>query len=159
MRSEQVVLSTMYAAQIASLAALGLPIRQAAPREGYRAFAGLLSISSEVRDPAKLDACYAFLNWWHSGFAGAVLLREGYYSAVQATSRRFMSPGEYAYWIDGAPADRAYPGPFGDNSVRKGQVRDGGSLTRRACRISSWNSTPRQQQYFLARWHEFISTF
>jgi putative spermidine/putrescine transport system substrate-binding protein len=158
-RAKKVVVSAMYAAQIADLAALRFPIRQAAPREGYRAFAGLLSISSEVRDPAKLDACYAFLNWWHSGFAGAVLLREGYYSAVQATSRRFMAPGEYAYWIEGKPADRNYPGPFGDTSVRKGQVRDGGSLAGRACRISSWNSTPAQQQYFLARWQQFISSF
>ena len=159
MRAEQVVVCTMYAAQIASLAALGVPIRQAAPREGYRAFAGLLSVSAAVTDPAKLDACYAFLNWWHSGFAGSVLLRQGYYSAVQATSRRFMAPGEYAYWIGGKPADRAYPGPFGDNSVVRGRVRDGGSLTRRACRLSSWNSTPRQQQYFLERWQEFISSF
>jgi putative spermidine/putrescine transport system substrate-binding protein len=149
----------MYAYDIASLAALGVPVRQAAPREGYRAFAGLLSISGAVTDPVKLDACYEFLNWWHSGFAGSVLLRPGYYSAVQATSRRFMAPGEYAYWIEGKPADRAYPGPFGDNSVGLGRVRDGGSLTKRACRLSSWNSTPSQQQYFLERWQEFISSF
>jgi putative spermidine/putrescine transport system substrate-binding protein len=159
LRSGQVVVESMFAQQISSLDALNVPVRQAAPREGYRAFAGMISISREVRDPAALDACYAFLNWWHSGFAGAVLLREGYYSAVQATSRRFMEPGEYAYWIAGKPADRVYPGPFGDSSVRKGRVHDGGSLTSRACRISSWNSTPRQEQYFVERWQQFISTF
>jgi putative spermidine/putrescine transport system substrate-binding protein len=159
MRARKVVVCTMYASQIASLAALGVPIRQAAPREGYRAFAGLLNISSEVRDQAALAACYAFLNWWHSGFAGSVLLRAGYYSAVQATSRRFMAPGEYAYWIEGKPADQPYPGPFGDNSVAVGRVRDGGSFTRRACRLSSWNSTPTQQQHFLERWQAFISSF
>jgi putative spermidine/putrescine transport system substrate-binding protein len=159
MQAEKVVVCAMYAAQIASLAALGVPIRQAAPREGYRAFAGLLSVSAAVTDPAKLDACYAFLNWWHSGFAGAVLLRAGYYSAVQATSRRFMAPGEYAYWIKGKPADRNYSGPYGDTSVRKARVRDGGSFARRACQISSWNSTPRQEQYFLGRWQQFVSSF
>jgi putative spermidine/putrescine transport system substrate-binding protein len=159
MRAKEVVACTMYAAQIASLAALGVPIRQAAPREGYRAFAGLLMISREVRDPARLAACYAFLNWWHSGFAGSVLLRAGYYSAVQGTSRRFMAPGEYAYWIEGKPADRVYPGPFGDNSIQAGRMRDGGSFARRACRLSSWNSTPRQQQHWLERWQEFVSSF
>lgn len=159
MRAGDVVVCTMYADQISSLAALGVPIRQAAPREGYRAFAGLFSISHEVRDQAKLEACYSFINWWHSGFAGALLLRAGYYSAVQATSRRFMTPGEYAYWIEGKPADRAYPGPYGDKSVRKGQVRDGGPFTSRACRLSSWNSTPRQQPYFLGRWQGFLSSF
>ena len=159
MRSKKVVLCTMYAAQIASLSALGFPVRQADPPEGYRAFGGLLSISKAVTDPALLDACYDFLNWWHSGFPGAFLLREGYYNAVQSTSRQFMTPGEYAYWMDGKAADQTYSGPSGDTSVAKGRHRDGGSFNRRACRISSWNSTPRQQQYFIGRWAEFIASF
>ena len=58
--------------------ALGFPVRQAAPREGYRAFACFYSISSAVTDPAKLRACYDFLNWWNSGFAGAEMLRFDY---------------------------------------------------------------------------------
>jgi putative spermidine/putrescine transport system substrate-binding protein len=159
MRSGKVVLCTMYATQIAALAALRIPIRQAAPREGYRAFAGLITISKEVQDPAALDACYRYLNWWHSGFPGAVMLRSGYYNAVQATSRQFMSPGEYAYWVQGKPADRTYKDPFGDESVAVGRVRDGGSLAMRACQISSWNSIPRQQAYFIERWNQFISSF
>jgi putative spermidine/putrescine transport system substrate-binding protein len=159
MRAGKVVLCTMYAPDIARLRALKFPIRQSAPREGYRAFGGLMSISAQVTDPAKLDACYAFFNWWHSGFAGSVLLSEGYYCAVQATSRRFMSRGAYAYWVDGKPADRTYPGPFGDPSVQQGNTRDGGSFLRRASRISSWISTPREYDYFLDRWQVFISTF
>jgi putative spermidine/putrescine transport system substrate-binding protein len=70
-----------------------------------------------------------------------------------------MAPGEYAYWIEGKPADRVYPGPFGDNSIQAGRMRDGGSFARRACRLSSWNSTPRQQQHWLERWQEFVSSF
>ena len=159
MQAEKVVVCTMWASQIASLVALGAPIRQAAPREGYRAFAGLLTISREVRDQATLDACYRFLNWWHSGFAGAVLLRQGYYNAVQATSRQYMTRGEYAYWIEGKPADRTYKDPYGDPAVEVGRPRDGGSFATRACRISSWNSTPTQQNYFVGRWNEFISSF
>lgn len=159
MQAGDVVLSAMYAPQIAALLALGVPVHQAAPREGYRAFAGLITISREVKDPATLDACYRYLNWWHSGAPGAVMLRSGYYNAVQATCRQFMRPGEYAYWVQGKPAAETYRNPYGDDSVAAGQVRDGGSVATRACRISSWNSTPRQQQYFLERWNEFISTF
>ena len=70
-----------------------------------------------------------------------------------------MPAGEYAYWVQGKRAGRTYRDPYGDDSVAVGQVRDGGSLATRACRISSWNSTPRQQRYFLERWNEFISTF
>ncbi len=159
MRAGEVVIGSLFAGQVAALAALGFPIRQAAPREGYRAFAGLLSISAEVTDPAKLDACYDFLNWWHSGYGGAVLLRQGYYTGVQATSRRFMAPGEYGYWMEGEPADRTYGGAYGDASVRKGRVRDGGSFATRACRISSWNSIGTQDEYLLKRWQEFVSSF
>ena len=87
------------------------------------------------------------------------MLRFGYLNAVEATSRRFMAPGEYAYWLEGDPAARDYPGPSGDIVVRKGQVRDGGPLSRRACRISSWNSWPKEAAYLHQRWYEFASTF
>jgi putative spermidine/putrescine transport system substrate-binding protein len=160
MRAGEVVVSSMFGEQISSLKVLGVPVRQAAPREGYRAFGGLLIISREVTDPARLAACYEFLNWCQSGYAGAVLLREGgLYSAVQATSRHFMSPGEYAYWIEGGAAERNYRGPSGDVSIRKGSRRDGGSFIAQACRISSWNSTPRQEHYLLERWQEFLAGF
>ncbi len=159
MRSGQVVIESMFAPQVESLAAIGFPVRSAAPREGYRAFALMLSISTEVIDSAKLKACYDFINWWHSGFAGSVLLRQGWYNPVQETSRRFVTPGEWAYWVEGKPADRNYPGPFGDVSVRKNQTRDGGSFARRACRIASWNSWGRNEAHLLERWYEFASTF
>jgi putative spermidine/putrescine transport system substrate-binding protein len=155
----RVVLCTMFASAIASLSALGFPIRQADPPEGSRAWAGLISISAAVTDPAHLDACYDFLNWWHSGFPGAFLLREGYYNAVPSTIRQYMTPGEYSYWMDGRGAEQTYSGPFGETSVAKGRHRDGGSFVRRVSRMSSWNSTPRQQDYFIQRWAEFIASF
>jgi putative spermidine/putrescine transport system substrate-binding protein len=157
MQGGRIVISSMYALQISSLVARGLPVRQAAPPEGYRAFSGMLFISSEVRDRAKLEACYRFLNWWQSGFAGSVLLRQGYFSAAQAPTRRFVARGEFDYWLHGKAADRNYAGPFGDVSVRKGQVRDGGSFEKRACRISVWNS--RDAPYVEQRWQDFASSF
>jgi putative spermidine/putrescine transport system substrate-binding protein len=159
MQEGEIVISTMFAFQISSLLALGLSFLQAAPPEGYRAFSGMLSISSEVADRAKLQACYDFINWWHSGFAGSLLLRQGFYVAVPETSRRLLTAGEYAYWIDGQPSDQSYAGPFGGASVRKGQVREGGSFARRACRIWVWNSRPREAVYRAKRWREFVSSF
>ena len=138
---------------------LRFPVRQAAPREGYRAFAGFYSISNAVTDPAKLRACHDFINWWNSGYAGAEMLRSGYLTAVEATARRFMPADEYAYWLEGKRAARNYKSPSGDIVVRKGQVRDGGPFTRRACRIASWNSWPREADLLQKRWYEFASTF
>jgi putative spermidine/putrescine transport system substrate-binding protein len=153
----QVVIEPMYATTIARVHALRHPVRQAAPPEGYRAFGDLFSISSEVKDRAKLQACYDFINWWHTGFAGSVLVKEGYYNAVEATSRQFLPPGEYAYWVEGRPADRNYTGPNGEPMVRKGQVRDGGALAERACRIAVWDT--RASKYVQKRWYDFVLSF
>jgi putative spermidine/putrescine transport system substrate-binding protein len=153
----QVVIESMFAESIARVRAGGHPVRQAAPPEGYRAFGDLFSISSAVKDRAKLQACYDFINWWQSGFAASVLIKEGYYNAVQATSRRFLPAGEYAYWVEGQPAHGNYTGPYGDRSVRKGQVRDGGALARRACRIAVW--TTRASGYVQKRWNDFVLSF
>jgi putative spermidine/putrescine transport system substrate-binding protein len=159
MRSGSVVVESMWAFTISPLSALGFPVRQAAPREGYRAWAGAYSISSTVTDPARLRACHEFINWWHSGYAGSVMLRGGYFNPVEATSRLSMPADEFGYWIGGKPATRDYKGPFGDVVVRKGQTRDGGSFSRRACRIASWNSWPREAEYLSRRWGEFVSAF
>ena len=159
MRSGEVVIESMWASSLSPLAGLGFPVRQAAPREGYRAWASLFSISSAVTHPAKLRACYDFVNWWHSGFAGSVMLRFGFFNAVAETARRFMGQNEYAYWVDGRQADRDYLGPFGNRVVRRGHWRDGGPFSRRACRIACWNSHPWEGAGIRQRWYEFASMF
>src|SRR5262249_11315407 len=146
---------SMGAHSVMDLQARRYPIAYAAPPEGYRGWSGALSISSAVHDPARLQAAYDYINWWHDGYAGAVMMRGGYYSSVQATSRSFVEPAEWAYWIEGKPASKNLPGPFGDVTVRKGQVRDGGSLARRACKYAPWNSIFRERAYQEQRWYEF----
>jgi putative spermidine/putrescine transport system substrate-binding protein len=155
MLSRQVVVESMWAAQVTALQAKGFPVRYAAPPEGYRGWAGGFGISSAVKDPARLQAAYDYLNWWHSGPPGAPTMRLGYYNAVQATTRRLVSPAEWDYWIDGKPAAGNLSGPFGDVTIRKGQVRDGGSFRRRVCRYACWNSVFREHAYQERRRHDF----
>src|SRR5262249_19474793 len=120
MKSRQVVIESMWAVTISPLQALGFPVRQAAPREGYRAFAGLYSISKAVPHPAKLGACYDYINWWTPGPGGAEMLRSGYLTAVTTPIRRFMPADEYAYWLEGKPAAGNYKNPYGDVVAHKG---------------------------------------
>jgi len=157
MSSKEVVIESMWSPAVALLAAQGFPIRFAAPVEGFRGWSGGNAISSKVTDAAKLQAAYDYINWWHSGEPGAIMMRQGYYNAVQGTSKKFVDPGEYAYWILGKPADKDYPGPFGDVSIKKGQTRDGGSFTKRACKYASWNSYFREATYQVKRWNDFLS--
>jgi len=147
MLSGEVVVESMWALQVAQLQAKGFPALYAAPPEGYRGWAAGTAISSAIKDPARLQAAYDFINWGNAGDAGAVAMRLGYYSAVQATTRKFVDPAEWDYWIEGKPAARDLPGPFGDVTIRKGQIREGGSLARRVCKYSCWNSLFRERKY------------
>jgi putative spermidine/putrescine transport system substrate-binding protein len=157
MLSKEVVVESMWSIQVAALQAQGFPVRYAAPPEGFRGWSGGLAISGAIKDPARLQAAYDYINWWHAGYAGAVMMRQGYYNAVQGTSRRFVDPAEWEYWIEGKPAAKDLPGPYGDLTIRKGQVRDGGSFVRRACRFASWNSFFREHVYQGRRWLEFVT--
>jgi putative spermidine/putrescine transport system substrate-binding protein len=155
MLSTHVVVESMWAPQVTGLQAKGFPVRYAAPPEGYRGWAGGFAISSAIKDPARLQAAYDYANWWLSGPPGALTMRFGFYNPVQATTRPLVSPAEWDYWIDGKPAAGNLPGPFGDVTIRKGQVRDGGSFRRRVCRYACWNSVFREHAYQDRRWHAF----
>jgi putative spermidine/putrescine transport system substrate-binding protein len=157
MAGGEVVIESMWFPAVALLQAQAFPVRYGAPPEGFRAFSQGLAISARVTDPDTLHACYEYINWWHSGEPGAVMMRQGYYPAVMEASRAFAEPGEYGYWIEGQPADKDYPGPFGDVSIRQGQIRDGGSFAQRACRTAAWTSEMEEQPYLFARWEELLS--
>lgn len=159
MASGEVVLESMWSPAVALLVAQGQNVRYAAPPEGFRGWCGDLSISKEAEnDPSLLQACYDYINWWYSGEPAALMMKQGYYNSVQETSRQFVSPGEWDFWIDGKPAAEDLPGITGQvGDIKKGQTRDGGSFTQRACKYSSWNSYFQEAEYQVQRWNEFLA--
>jgi len=160
MATGQVVVESMWWPAVELLQASGYPTRYAAPPEGYRAWAGCLFLSKgALASPSKLQACYDYVNWWHSGAPGATLMRFGYYNAVQEASRPPLVPqAEWDYWIDGKPAPSDLDSPFGQAAIRKGEVRDGGSLAERACRIAAWISYfDDAYEYHVKRWNELVA--
>jgi len=157
MQSGEVVLESMWSPAVSLLQSQQFPVRYAAPPEGFRAWAAGEMISSKVTDPAKLQACYDYINWWHEGKAGATMMRQGYYIAVQQTSRKYVTKGEWDFWIMGKPAPTALADPFGGKSIKPGTVRDGGSFLKRSCRIRSWNSYFQEGEYLTQRWNDFLT--
>jgi putative spermidine/putrescine transport system substrate-binding protein len=159
MASGDVVLQSMWSNAVALLVANNRNVRFAAPPSGFRGWCSAQGISTEAaKHPSTLQACYDYLNWWHSGEPGAIMMRQGYYNAVQETSRAFVEPEEWDYWIEGKPAAKDLPGITGTvGDVKKGQRRDGGSLAQRACRFSSWNSYSDEQDYQVQRWNDLLN--
>jgi hypothetical protein len=73
------------------------------------------------------------------------------------TSERLVPPEEWRFWIGGEPAPRALDSPFGEGAIAKGQVRDGGSLARRTCRIAAWLSSFDEDGHAAKRWNEVVA--
>tara|TARA_R110002096_G_scaffold23438_12_gene74604 strand:+ start:1157 stop:2524 length:1368 start_codon:yes stop_codon:yes gene_type:complete len=155
MASGRTLLSSMFSPAVASLNGMGHPVVYAAPREGYRAWHGVMCLSSKTAGHEK-DAAYRFMNWWLSGWAGAFIARQGYYISNVDRSREYLSDAEWDFWYGGKPAARALTGTDGKISVRPGEIRNGGSYTNRFSHIAVWNSIMDVYEYSLPLWHEFL---
>jgi putative spermidine/putrescine transport system substrate-binding protein len=158
MASKEVVIESMWSPAVAILVTQGIPVRYAAPPEGYRGWSDGQGISAKVTDPSTLQATYDYLNWWNSGVPGALMMRQGYYSADQEATRQYVDPEEWDYWIDGKPAAKDLPGITGQvGDIKQGTTRDGGSFVQRACPYSTWNSHPQEEEYMTSKWNEFLA--
>ena len=155
MASGEVVLQSMFSPGVSALNGMGIPCVYAAPREGYRAWQGVMCLSSECRGE-RMEAAYAFMNWWLSGWPGAFIARQGYYISNPERSRPFMSKTEWDYWYEGQPAAQALLGTDGRISVREGEVRTGGSYLKRFEHIAVWNTVMDNYEYTLMKWNEFL---
>lgn len=156
MKSGRVVIESMFSPAVSSLNGQGIPVRYAAPREGYRGWHGVMCLSSATEGHQK-DAAYDYMNWWLSGWAGAFIAREGYYISNAERSRELLSAAEWDYWYDGKAAREALRGTDGKISVHPGDVRTGGAYQKRFSNVAVWNTVMPTYDYSLQKWYEFIS--
>jgi putative spermidine/putrescine transport system substrate-binding protein len=155
MENNDVVISSMWSPSVVALKARHIRIRQAVPIEGYRGWHGGLCIARHL-EGHRLDQTYAYLNWFLSGWPGAVAARQGYYISVPERIRDHLEEEEWAYWYEGKPASRPLPDPNGIPAIRPGEVRSGGSYWSRASQIAIWNTTMDEHNYLVRRWGELI---
>ncbi|MEG3639335.1 ABC transporter substrate-binding protein [Magnetococcus sp. PR-3] len=153
--SKQAVIASMFSPAVAALNEQSIPAIYSAPREGYRAWHGVMCLSSQTQGRVQ-DMAYEFMNWWLSGWPGAFVARQGYYISNPERARPHLTPAEWDYWYEGKPAIEDLPGPDGNISVRKGSVRNGGSYWRRFSNVAVWNTVMDTYEYSLPRWHEFL---
>ena len=151
----EVVIESMFSPAAGRLRGMGIPCVYAAPKEGYRAWYGVMCLSSAA-SPEQQDMAYAFMNWWLSGWPGAFIARQGYYIANPERSRGNMSAAEWDYWYDGKPAPHQLTGVDGRIVVPGGEVRRGGSYYQRFSNIAVWNTVMDTYEYTLTKWKEFL---
>ena len=156
MASGEVVIQSMWSPAVTKVRQQGIPCVYQPLKEGYRAWAAGLGIPTHV-EGRLLDACYEFVNWYLSGWAGAFLNRQGYYTAVLSTAQAQMAPEEWAYWMEGEPAKGPIVSPTGEEIAAAGEVRDGGSFWERMGAVACWNTVMDEDRYMVRKWNEFVA--
>jgi putative spermidine/putrescine transport system substrate-binding protein len=156
MTSGEVIIQSMWSPAVTAVRSKGVPCVFQPLKEGYRAWAGGLALAKHLSG-LQLDAAYEYINWYLSGWVGAYLNRQGYYSAVLETARKYMTEDEWGYWMEGKPAKGDIKNPQGVVMEKAGAVRDGGSFYERMGHIACWNSVMDQDRYMVQRWNQFIA--
>jgi len=157
MASGETVIQSMWSPAVTAVRSKGIPCIFQPLKEGYRSWASGFCMSKGVT-PRQADMVYEFVNWYLSGWAGAYLNRQGYYSAVLSTAKANMEPYEWAYWMEGKPAEKDIHAPDGSLLENAGAVRDGGSYDERMGSVACWNAVMDENDYMVRKWNEFIAS-
>lgn len=156
MASGEVVIQSMWSPAVTAVKSRGIPCYYAPLKEGYRAWASCIAPMAHLTG-MKLDAAYEYLNWYQSGWQGGFIAKQGYYSSVPDTAKKFMTQDEWDYWYEGKPAKVDIKDPYGNLMEKAGQTRDGGGFWERMGKVACWNTLMDEDRYMVRRWNEFIS--
>ena len=157
MASGEVVIQSMWSPAVTAVKTRGIPCVYQPLKEGFRGWGYTLAPMKHLAG-LKLDCFYEYMNWYTSGFQGAFIAREGYYSSVPENAKKFLTQAEWDYWYGGKPAATDITDPFGKLMEKAGGVRDGGAFWDRLGNIAVWNSVMDEDRYLTRRWNEFITT-
>ncbi len=154
MSSGEVVIQSMWSPAVTAVRTKGIACVFQPLEEGYRGWGGGLGIAKHLTGLER-DAAYEYINWYLSGWTGAYLNRQGYYSAVLSTAQKNMTPNEWGYWMEGKPATAPIVSPDDTAIAKVGDLRDGGSYYDRIGKIACWNSVMDNDRYLVQKWNEF----
>jgi putative spermidine/putrescine transport system substrate-binding protein len=157
MASGETVIQSMWSPAVTAVRSKGIPCTYQPLAEGYRAWAAGFALSKGIKGTNKADLAYEFVNWFLDGWAGAYLNRQGYYSAVLETAKANMEPYEWAFWMEGKPAEKDIKAPDGTLLEKAGASRDGGSYEARMGAVACWNAVMDENDYMVRKWNEFIA--
>src|SRR3989442_897508 len=157
MASGEVVIQSMWSPAVTAVKTRGVPCVYQPLQEGFRGWGYTLAPMKHLSG-LKLDCFYEYMNWYTSGFQGAFIARQGYYSSIPDNAKKFLTEAEWDYWYGGKPAATDITDPYGKLMEKAGGVRDGGSFWDRMGNIAVWNSVMDEDRYLTRRWNEFITT-
>jgi putative spermidine/putrescine transport system substrate-binding protein len=157
MAAGEVVIQSMWSPAVTAVKSRNIPCVYQGLKEGYRGWGVGMGLMRHL-DGLKLEAAYEYLNWYLTGWQGAFIARQGYYSAVPQTAIANLSENERGYWYEGKAATEDIKDPYGNIMDKAGSSRDGGSFEQRMGNIACWNAVMDEDRYMIQRWNEFVSS-
>ena len=157
MASGEVVIQSMWSPAVTAVRTRGIPCVFQPLKEGYRGWGYTFGIMKHLSG-LQLDCAMEYANWYGSGFQGAFIARQGYYSAQPETVKKYLTEAEWDYWYGGKPAATDIVDPYGKVVEKAGRTRDGGGFWQRMGNIAVWNSVMDEDRYLTRRWNEFITS-
>jgi len=157
MASGEVVIQSMWSPAVTAVRTRGIPCVFQPLKEGYRGWGYTFGVMKHLSG-LKLDCALEYANWYASGFQGAFIARQGYYSAQPETAKTHLTEAEWDYWYDGKPAATDIVDPYGKVVEKAGRTRDGGGFWQRMGNIAVWNSVMDEDRYLTRGWTEFITS-
>jgi putative spermidine/putrescine transport system substrate-binding protein len=158
MASGEVVIQSMWSPAVTAVRSRGIDCYFAPLNEGYRGWAvGMAPMAHLAGTGLKYDCAMEYLNWFNSGWQGGFIAKQGYYSPVPETAKKFLTDAEWDYWYEGKPAAVDITDPYGHLMEKKGATRDGGSLWEREGHVTVWNTVMDEDKYLTKRWNEFTA--
>lgn len=149
-----VAIQSLWPPAVTALKKQGIPVRYGPLREGSRGWAGGLALSSRITRDQRRRAI-AYMNWYIGGWAGAYLMRQGYYCSTPEAARPFLSLDEWNYWQLGLPASGPIAAPDGAIIGEPAETREGGSFEDRMSKIACWSTCMAEDAYLRAGWSTF----
>src|ERR1700734_2575257 len=156
MASGETIIQSMWSPAVTKVRSMGIACTFQPLKEGYRSWASGFCVS-KAASGQKLELAYEFVNWFLSGWAGAYLNRQGYYSGVLSTAKANMTSDEWGYWMEGKAAINDIKAPDGTVLEKAGATRDGGSYEDRMGAVACWNAVMDENDYMVRKWNEFIA--
>src|SRR5882724_9684817 len=157
MASGETVIQSMWSPAVTAVRTKGIPCVFQPLKEGYRGWGYTFGIMKHLSG-LQLDCAMEYANWYGSGFQGAFIARQGYYSAQPETVKKYLTEAEWDYWYGGKPAATDIVDPFEKVVEKAGRTRDGGDFWQRMGNIAVWNSVMDEDRYLTRRWNEFITS-
>lgn len=154
MRSGENTIGSLWWSGAIKLRRFGLPIRVVEPSEGCRGWYGGMALSTYL-DGRELDAAHEYLDWWLSGFAGAVMARQGSYISNPSATKKYLSDGEWKFWYGGEPATVPITDIEGQVVYDIGEARSA-AYEQRMEKIVIWNAVMEEHNYLVRRWEHAL---